>query len=102
RRYLVVQLAHARDIAARSAESVDETKTDRIPAYFENNWNGCGSPFGDNCCRSRGHKDHCHLTTDQIGRQRGQPLVLIVSEAIFNRDVLAFHKTCIFQTLTKR
>jgi len=32
------------------------------------------------------------MTMNQIGRQGGQPLVSIVAEAIFDRDVLALDK----------
>src|SRR5262245_6330920 len=58
--------------------------------------------LGHNCRWSSGSDNHCHLTTYQVGRQRGQALVLIISEAIFNCDILAFDKACVLQTLAKR
>ncbi len=39
---------------------------------------------------------------NQIGRQGGQPLVSIVAEAIFDRDVLALDKARVFQSLAER
>jgi hypothetical protein len=36
---------------------------------------------------------------DQIIRQSGQPFVLILAEAIFDRDVPALNETCILQAL---
>jgi len=87
-------LGHARDIAARPVEPGDQAEPNWITAYFENDWNGRSRCLGYNCGWSSGSDNHCHLTKYQIGRQREQALVLIISEAIFNRDILAFDKAC--------
>jgi hypothetical protein len=39
---------------------------------------------------------------DQIDRQRGQAFILIISEAIFDCDVLSLDKACGFQSFAKR
>ena len=43
-----------------------------------------------------------HVVLDKLRRKRGQSLVVIFRPAIFHRNVLAFDKACIFQSLPKR
>jgi hypothetical protein len=40
---------------------------------------------------SPARNDHGHLTANQIGRQRGQSIVLKLRPAIFDRDILSFN-----------
>jgi hypothetical protein len=46
--------------------------------------------------------NHRHLLTQQIGRERGQPIVLTFCPAIFDREALAFNITSFFENLLKR
>jgi hypothetical protein len=39
-----------------------------------------------------------HLALDQIGCQRGEPVVLILSEAIVDRDIWRLYKTPVRRT----
>jgi len=62
---------HAGHIAARPVEAGNEAEFDRVGAGRENDRNGRGRSFRGDCRRAAaGRKDHCHLTTNQIGRQR--------------------------------
>ena len=38
---------------------------------------------------------------DEFGRERGQPVVAVLGEAVLDDDVLAFDVTVLTQTLTK-
>src|SRR5262245_1398623 len=53
-------------------------------------------------CRSAESGNHSHLTMNQIDRQSGQAFILILGEAIFDRNVPTIDKTCIFQALKRR
>ena len=76
-------------VAARSSETGDQTKHDRVSACDENN--------GDRRCRRLGHQkhfitsggDHGDLAANQIGRQLRQPINLILGEAVCDCHVLA-------------
>src|SRR5262249_20827947 len=46
--------------------------------------------------------DHCHLTTNQLSRQRRHSVVLPARPAILNRHVLTLDIACFLQALTKR
>src|SRR5215471_16188168 len=60
----------------------------------------CGRRLGRECGRRRTGRDHGHLTTNQVGRQCRQPVILILGEAIFKRDVLTLDKACFSQAMT--
>ena len=45
--------------------------------------------------------DHGDLPADQFGRQRRQPIHLILGPAVFDRHVLALDIAGVFQALTK-
>src|SRR5215471_15926647 len=57
----------------------------------------CGRRLGRECGRRRTGRDHGHLTTNQVGRQCRQPVILILGEAIFKRDVLTLDEACFSQ-----
>src|SRR5262249_23037729 len=42
---------HARDIAAGTVETRNETEIDRVGASREKDWNGCGCSFASQCSR---------------------------------------------------
>jgi len=79
-----------RRIAAWPGEAGDKTKFDRVFGDAERNRNGLGRSFGRECrSRAPGHRDHAHLTTDQIGGQLRHPIEVAFTPAIFERHVLA-------------
>jgi hypothetical protein len=45
--------------------------------------------------------DHCDLSANEFGRQRWQPIDLIVGPAIVDGHVLALDKACVFQALAE-
>jgi hypothetical protein len=46
--------------------------------------------------------NHRHLTTDQIGRERGQSIILTLCPAILDRHVLALDISRLLQPLAER
>ena len=91
RRYLLVYLSHARDVAARMVKVGDEAELDRIGTRFKDYRNGRGRRLSRKRCRGSGCGNHGHLTMKQIGRQRWQPIVLAICPAVFDRHVLTIH-----------
>ena len=91
-----------RHITARPREACDQAKPDRVIADGEHN--------GD--CRSRrlgGARhggaldcgDHADSSAHQFGRQRRQPIVLILGPAVFDGDVLALDIAGVLEGLAK-
>jgi hypothetical protein len=70
RRYLDVQLGHARDIAARPIKAGYEVEPHRIADGSEDNGNSGGRRLCRKRRRSGGCGNYRHLTTHQIGRHR--------------------------------
>jgi hypothetical protein len=67
---------------------------------------GCSamSSFTDSrqCARGAGrYGDHGDLAANQIGRQRGKPIVLTICPTIFNRNVPTLNVTVFAQALVK-
>ena len=93
--------AHAGDIAARPVEAGDEANSDRVGADREHDRNRRGGGFRGKRRSVARCDDHCHLAADQIGRQRWQPIVLILRPAVFDRDVLTFDIAGLLQALTE-
>src|SRR6516225_7706258 len=86
---LRVHGGYAGDISARPIEASNETDLDRIDTAAEDDRNGRGCGFCREYLRgARCHNDG-HLTPHQIGRQRGQSIVLAVRPTIFDRYVAA-------------
>ena len=86
-------MGYARDVTARPIETGDKAEPDRIAAHFEDNRNGRGRCLCRERRRGTRREDQVHLALDQIGCQRGEPVVLILSEAIVDRDILRLYKT---------
>ena len=101
RRYLHVQLGHARDVAARPVKAGDEAELDRVAARFEDDRNGRGRCLCRKRRRSAGRGNHGHLTTNQIGRHRRQPIILALRPAVFDRHVVAINVTGFAQPFEK-
>src|SRR5262249_55543203 len=77
--------------------------SDRIGRYLEDDRNRRGRCLGRQCRRSATRRgNHGYLTTDEIGRQWPQSIVLAVRPAIFDRHVAAFDIAGFAQTLVER
>src|SRR5258708_11867813 len=69
--------AYARDVAARVVEAGDETSCDWVNADENDDRNRRSRRLGSECRRSAaGCHDHGHLTANEIGRQRRQPIIM--------------------------
>jgi hypothetical protein len=79
---------HAGDVAARPVEAGDKPERDRVGAVREHYRDrrrrrlGRERRVGGTAC-----EDHRHLTAHKVGRQRRQPIKLILRPALFNRNV---------------
>src|SRR5262249_13522950 len=58
---------HARDVAAGTVETRNETEIDRVGAGRENDRNGCGCSFASQCGRRGERDDRVHRIRHQIG-----------------------------------
>ena len=89
-------------VAARPGEAGDKTKPDRVVANGEDDGDRRGCRLGRE--RHRGafdRDDHGDLSANQFGRQRRQPIELIVGPAVFDRHVLALDIAALLQGLAK-
>ena len=92
----------ARHIAARPGEARDKTKLDRVFGDGEDDRNRRGRRLGRECRRGAAERDnHGDLTANQFGRQRRQPIELVLRPAIFDRYVLALDVARVLQTLAE-
>jgi len=72
-------------------------------AYCEDDRNRGGRLLGCECRRAAtGRDNHGYLSTNQIGRQRWQPIVVTIRPAEFDRDILAFDIANLAQALAER
>src|SRR5262249_38825308 len=101
REYLQVQLSYARDVAARPVKAGDEPELDRVAARFEDDRNFCGRRLGCEGWRRGGRGNHGHLTMNQIGRHRGQPIKATLRPAVLDRHVAAINITVLAQPFEK-
>ena len=92
---------HAGDICSRAAEARDQPLADRIDADDEDNWNAGRRGLGGDCRRWAAGKDNADAQRHQLGRQRGQAVVVAVCPTIFNGDVLPFGVARLGQALAK-
>src|SRR5262249_61736116 len=96
-----ISWGNARDVATGSAEAGDEADLHRIAGGGEDNGNRLNRRFYRLHSRAIGD-DHCHLTTNQLSRQRRHSVVLPGRPAILDRYVLTLDIACFLQALTKR
>jgi len=89
-------------VATWPSEAGDQTKPDRVFGDKEDHgdYRSCGLR-GQRRHGASERSDHGNLPPDQFGRQRGQPIELIVSPAVFDRHVLALDVAGVLQALTK-
>src|SRR5262249_22141411 len=77
------------------------SKLDRIIPYLEHDRSRRGRRFGSDCCNDAGNRNRAHLTTDQIGGQCRQSVVLALREAVLDRQVLALDIADFLEPLAK-
>src|SRR5262249_11867516 len=66
--------AHARDVAARPIEAGDKAELDWVAAGCKDDWPLRGCCLGRQCRSSAAGSNHGHLTMNQIGRHRREPI----------------------------
>ena len=91
-----------RQVAARPGEARDQTEPDRVFGDARRRWGSSWlppwPPTPEGCLP---RDDHGDLPADQIGRQRRQPIELILGPAVFDRHVLALDIAGVLQALAK-
>ena len=81
--------AHPGDVAARPIDAGDKAAFDRVVAAREDDRDCTGRLHGDERrIVASGRGDHGHLTSNEISRERRQPIQSSLRPAIFDRDVL--------------
>src|ERR1700687_5926090 len=74
-----------------------------VVPYCEDGSDRRGRQFsGLSRCSSTGRGNHPHLTTNQIGCHRRQPIELTIRPAVFDRDVAALEIACLTKAPLKR
>jgi hypothetical protein len=77
-------------LVAGPVEAAHEAGLDRVGAGIKNDRSSGGCGFGGECRRGAEQSyDHCHLTTNEVGRQYRQPPIVVLRPAVFDRDILA-------------
>ncbi len=92
--------ADAGDVAARAGETGIETAQDRVADEGDDR-DRRGGIFRRSC-PSGARRDQIDLAPDEIGGQCGQPIVLILCPAVFDRHVLSLDVAGFAQPLAKR
>src|SRR5215475_14201693 len=89
-------------VAAWPVEAGDEAELDRVVAGTEDDRNGRGCCFGsERRLRAPCRGDDGDVTVNQIGRERRQPIELVLRPAKFDRDVVAVDEPGFLQAVTE-
>jgi hypothetical protein len=98
-RQLNVDVAEAGEVAIRPSQAGDEAGCDRVTDASEDDRDRRGGILrGQRRCRGDG-RDHINLAADEIRGQSGQPIVIALRPAVFDRDVLALDVAGFVQSL---
>ena len=92
---------HASGIASWPVETGDQPGSDRIETHSEDDRNRGGCRFYTQCCNSV-RNDHGRPSADEFCRHPWNPIILIVSPAILDSDVLALDESGLVQALSER
>jgi hypothetical protein len=87
------------NVATRPVETGDEPGLDRVNTDNKDDWDRRGRRFSGECRRAADGRYYGHLTTNQIGRQARQSIVLALRPTVFDRDVLALDVASFVETL---
>src|SRR5947199_8358873 len=86
----MIQRSHAGEITFWPVQASDESKLDRVASYPGDDRNRRSRRL---CCKCRGstagRRNDAHLTTNQIGSERRQSIVMALGPAVFDRHILA-------------
>ena len=89
-------------VAAGPGEAGDKTQPHRVFTGAEDDRDRRGCRFGRECrSDASGRGDHSNLPANQVGRQRRQPIELTLGPAVFDCQVLALDKACVFEALAE-
>jgi hypothetical protein len=81
----------------------DQAVLDRVVAAEEDDRDRRGCAFGRQCRnRAAGGRDHVYLAAEEIGGQRGQPIIAALRLAVLDRHVLSFDIAGLAQPLVER
>ena len=102
-RQLVEEDAETRNVAAGPGEIGDQAGPDRITDAGEDDRDRRGSAFRRQCRReaAAGH-DHVDLAAGEVCGQCGQPIIVSLRPAVFDRDVMALDIAGVAKTLAER
>src|SRR5215470_9180703 len=90
-------------IAAWPSKAVDQAKLDWIFANAENDRDRRGRSFGRKRSRvAGGGSNNRHATTDQVGIERRQAIVLTIQPMVLDHQVLTFDVPGLVQALAER
>jgi hypothetical protein len=90
-------------VSSRAIEARDEAEVDGVSANHKYDRNCRCCTFGRKCRRLAAYRNNDrHLTMDQVGGESREPIVLSVSPAILDRNVLALNVAGLLQTLKER
>ena len=99
---LDVQGGGAGEVAARPAETCDQSDLHRVGRHCKDDRDGRGGGLGGERRRDIGAADDVDLAADEVGRQDRQPVVLAAGPAIFDCDVATLDEACFAQALQER
>src|SRR6516162_461894 len=94
----VAHAAHAGHVPARMAEVFDQAIADRVAADLENDRDGRGCRLGgQHGLGAVEPRDHLDLASHQIGRERGQAILVTISPAVLDREIGALDKAALLE-----
>jgi hypothetical protein len=101
RRQLGREEIDAGRVAAWPGEARDKTEPDRVFGNEKHDGNRRGRLGGRQCRGRAACDDHVDAPANEVGRQRRQPIGLVLAPAIVDRDSLALDKAALLETLAK-
>ena len=101
RRQIDPEKARSGDVPARPVEARHDAGPDWVAAIDEDDGNGRRRRLGRQCRGIGVGHDHHDLAANQIGRQRGQSIVLPLRPAAFDRHVPALDVAGFVQALVE-
>ena len=93
--------AHPGDVPARPVEARHDACPDWVPAIDEDDGNGRRRRLGRKCRGVGVGNDHRDPAANQIGRQRGQSIILFLRPAVFDHHVPALDVAGFVQALVE-
>ena len=94
--------ADAREVAARPGETGDQAGRDRVVAADEDDRDRRGRVFAASADSAAARRDQIDLAADEVGGQCGQPIIVALRPAVFDRHVLALDIAGFAQPLAER